>query len=1293
MGDFTDELLMRSICDNRIVSAIVAIVLPSLLFFSCDDKKKSSSDGGSPASVEEIVAGAQPENVVDGGAGRTVSSILLPASLQNLPAKTSNATTLGVRVVGNGLKFFSYTVIDGTDSCEGATYSDPINPDMAITSELGADGAKVLCVLATGTDGNGQLQVAPFQYTWTKDTVSPSLSLAAPAGFGPNYGGSADVTFALTASDVGTGLYRVSASVQQVSGSCLNAAKTAFDSACPTYLEITSDSGSYSLHVPKVLFVAGESYAISMQAEDRSQNLNHIQAAWTGTWDTTAPAAPASMSASAGQRSASLSWAAVSDAAAYLVINRIGAAVTLVPASGTSYVAGTSLPNGQSVVGTFNSTAAVSAGLTPFANYHFKVFAIDAAGNIGGSGASATAQPDDIAEFRGLTHAFVWGPGRRVGFEWQPFSDAQTTYAQMSYGIFAADSAGAVNFEASPAATSQNTSGKFMIDGGSSESLFVAARSIRPNGAQDANTKELRLRFGAGYHNKIGAAGRVLGADPLSQTYIKTAQAVKLDPWGNVLFSSGAGMVNVHCQETTNAYYCKGRTLNRVYTIAGRDGMEDGDDDSLASSSPVGDIFAITVGASGNVYLADGTYYRIRAICYNPLAAGFCNGKKQAFMYRFSGTGVAGDGANDSQTSSAAIGLPYGLDVDTAENLVIGDSSYYKVRLSCVNSQGLCTGRTAGNTYVVIGTGVLGDAADDVTPLSVAIGGARGLKVSANNNIYLSDFDYRRVRILCSTVNGSNEFCAGKTAGRLYRAMGTGASLDSADNSVAASSGMGQSYEVALSAANNVFVSDSTYRRVRVICYNNIADGVCNGRTVGNAYWVAGTGAAADGVNGGLALANGMGDIRGMAVTGEGNVLVSDATYKRIRLVCTNAEAGSICEGKPEEYSFYFTGSGSSAIGWQIGALSTPLGTTAGSAVDALGNVWFGDSTTPMVRVICYSTSSGGYCQGKTAGTAYLVAGTGVAGDGVDGLAIAQAMGIPVGIVVNGDGNVFVADSGYRRIRALCFNTGAAGFCNGKTAGNSYRFVGSGVAGDTADNVAASTASGIPAGLDLDSFGNIFIADNEYRRVRVVCQSTSGYCSGKTLGNTYRVAATGTSADGANATAFASSTMGAPVAIAVDPWDNVFVADGVYFRIRGYCVNTAGGYCSGKSAGTMYRVTGGAGVAADAANAAVAATTGHGSTYGIEFDSAGNFYLADATYRRIRTICVENATTGPCQGMTIGNTYRLYGNGLAVGDPVSGFHGAAVRLDTPARDAIAFDSAGNLIYTGSAGSVRMFNGY
>ena len=74
-------------------------------------------------------------------------------------------------------------------------------------------------------------------------------------------------------------------------------------------------------------------------------------------------------------------------------------------------------------------------------------------------------------------------------------------------------------------------------------------------------------------------------------------------------------------------------------------------------------------------------------------------------------------------------------------------------------------------------------------------------------------------------------------------------------------------------------------------------------------------------------------------------------------------------------------------------------------------------------------------------------------------------------------------------------------------------------------------------------------------------------------------------------------------------------------------------------------------------------------------------------------ICLENSAAGPCLGSTIGNSFRLYGNGLVTGDPASGYHGASIRLDTPSRGAIDFDLSGNMIYSGSSGAVRMFSGY
>jgi hypothetical protein len=378
-------------------------------------------------------------------------------------------------------------------------------------------------------------------------------------------------------------------------------------------------------------------------------------------------------------------------------------------------------------------------------------------------------------------------------------------------------------------------------------------------------------------------------------------------------------------------------------------------------------------------------------------------------------------------------------------------------------------------------------------------------------------------------------------------------------------------------------------------------------------------------------------------------------------------------------------------MGWQSNAMRTPIGTPQGIAIDSHGNIFYGDAASFLVRVTCYDTTSAGVCFGKVAGNSYFVVGTGVTGNSADDVeAQASPIGVPTGLDVDSEDNLYIADYSYRFIRVVCLNVSGTGYCAGKTAGNMYRFAGSGSNGDSADNVlATSAATGLISDVALDAFDNVYLLDAGSFRVRLVCRSTQSACAGKTIGNMYRFAGTGATSNGADNGVATSTGFGIGSALEVDPWNNVALGDS-YFRVRYVCNNTSGGFCSGRTAGRVYHAAG-TGVTGDGADDSVATATANGVSYGLAIDAAGNVYIADMTYRRIRVLCVDT-TSGYCTGLTSGNIYRMIGTGV-LGDSSSSMAGNLVTLDTPARDSIALTSSRDIIFVGSSGSMRMFLGY
>jgi hypothetical protein len=180
------------------------------------------------------------------------------------------------------------------------------------------------------------------------------------------------------------------------------------------------------------------------------------------------------------------------------------------------------------------------------------------------------------------------------------------------------------------------------------------------------------------------------------------------------------------------------------------------------------------------------------------------------------------------------------------------------------------------------------------------------------------------------------------------------------------------------------------------------------------------------------------------------------------------------------------------------------LGYLGALAVDADQNVVVADTSNSRIRMIAAAPGTF-YGVAMTAGDIYPVAGHGTdgfAGDG--GPATAAELNQPGGVAIDGSGNLVISDTGNQRIRVVAATSGTF-YGRAMTAGDIYTVAGNGTNGFAGDGGPA-TAAGMrdPAGVSVDSPGNLAIADSSNNRVRVVA-ATSGtfYGQAMTAGDIY----------------------------------------------------------------------------------------------------------------------------------------------------------------------------------------------
>ena len=208
-------------------------------------------------------------------------------------------------------------------------------------------------------------------------------------------------------------------------------------------------------------------------------------------------------------------------------------------------------------------------------------------------------------------------------------------------------------------------------------------------------------------------------------------------------------------------------------------------------------------------------------------------------------------------------------------------------------------------------------------------------------------------------------------------------------------------------------------------------------------------------------------------------------------------------------------------------------------------------------------------------------------------------------------------------------------------------YAGNGIAGYSGDAGPASSAQlDGPYGVALDASGNLLIADMANSRIRLVVAQT---------GIIYTYAGNGVggySGDGGQATA---AQLFNPISIALDTAGNLYISDNSNYRIR--LVTKATGImstCAG-SGGYGYSGDGGPATSAKMYNPT-----------GVAVDAEGNVYFSDTTNQRIRQV---SKSTG------LISTYAGNGDGGFSGD---GGPATLAMLSVNGPSGLAVDAAGNL---------------
>jgi uncharacterized protein (TIGR03437 family) len=558
--------------------------------------------------------------------------------------------------------------------------------------------------------------------------------------------------------------------------------------------------------------------------------------------------------------------------------------------------------------------------------------------------------------------------------------------------------------------------------------------------------------------------------------------------------------------------------------------------------------------------------------------------------------------ATPAPAAGATIGSPWAVALDGAGNIYFASvNSVFKI-----DASGQLT-RIAGNGRA----GFSGDGGPATTaqlnqPFSLAFGGGY---------LYIGDSANNRVRRVASD-------------GTISTVAGNGGFASFGDGGPAASAPLSGVSAVAVDAAGNLYIGGGNVRKVGLdgtiqLVANTPASGLAVDGT-GNVFVAQDqtvSHVAANGTLTTLAVVQASGclgdpipinpQLAGMAIDAAGNLLVADEGADRVVSVTPSGSvtvvAGNLCNGT--------TNDGGPATNAAV--------YPAAVATDASGSFYIADRGNGKIRKVAAN------------GTISTLAGNGgpfFSGDGGPATAALLSVG---GIAADSAGNVYVSDSQTSRVRKIASN------------GTISTIAGIGTAGFSGDGGPASSAQlNVPAGIAVDSGGNVYVADYQNQRVRKI----SG---GGTIATVAGSGVAGFSGDGGPAT---QANLNGPVSVAVDSSGNLWIADSGNNRVRKV-----------SSQGTIATVVGN-GQFGEGGNGGPAVNASIDMTVNIAVDTAANLYLAEYNEDRIRKVGTDGVINLFAGGGFTGSGSNGYG----------GDGGPATMSQISTPSGLAVDSSGNL---------------
>jgi hypothetical protein len=651
----------------------------------------------------------------------------------------------------------------------------------------------------------------------------------------------------------------------------------------------------------------------------------------------------------------------------------------------------------------------------------------------------------------------------------------------------------------------------------SGSNLYIADQDSNAVRKVDLSTGIATVVAGTGAPNNSGDGGAATSAG------INNPYDVTLDNSGNPIIAS-----------TSNHRIRKlDLSTGIITTVAGTSNGNSGDG-GAATSAKIQNPYGVAVAANGDYYIADTDNKQIRKVT---VATGIistfatftgtsvpddiafdsagnvyvtdCGTNK---ITRFpaaggAGTVVAGVGgvnafSGDGGAATAAnLACPIGIYIDSSNVIYFSDSVNDRLRKFTVG----------GNISTWAGTGATGLSGDGGLATAATLDKPTDLTSDGAGTFYFAQGAVMGTSSTATTAVVRKISAAGvvsTVAGSTWRSY-------SGDGAAATGAQLGHPAGVAVDSSDNLYIADTNNNRIRKVTTGGVISTVA-----GNGFPCTGACGAANIGDGGAATSGNLSGPQAVAVGTTGDLYIADTLHNRIRKV-----SGGVIT------TLAGTGSAGSTDG---AAASATFNSPYSLTVTAAGAVYVADRGSNKIRLI-------------SGGTVSTVTGTGASGyTGNGGAATSATLNAPSDVKVDSLGDIYIADTGNNVVRKV--HSGVISTVAGSGTSCGAACTTGQAAGD--GGLATSALLTSPAGILVDSIGNLYIADTGMHTLRrvdrhgVIHNLVGKYGSGSWVG------------DGA-AGASASARLFGPARMALDSAGNLYIASSGEMRIRRLAVEAS----------------------------------------------------------------------------------------------------------------------------------------